>query len=131
MKQPAFSRRGFLGATALSAAALGLPSSARAAEVGTPAIVLPPQGKRVLLSCKLTMIAKESGGKKLSLTERLRMAADAGFDGVDLDEAGTITAEQAMVLIQALLASIKTHVNDRAALAAIQNEFVLLAGRND
>jgi hexulose-6-phosphate isomerase len=100
MKQPAFSRRGFLGATALSAAALGLPSSSRAAEMGTPAIVLPPQGKRVLLSCKLTMIAKENGGKKLSLTERLRMAADAGFDGVDLDEAGTITAEQARAAVQ-------------------------------
>ena len=41
------------------------------------------------------MIAKEVDGKKLSLTERLKMATDAGFDGVDFDEAGNFTAEQA------------------------------------
>ena len=59
------------------------------------AIVTPPAGKRVLLSCKLGMIAKEAGGKKLSLVERLRLAGDAGFDGVDFDEAGDYTPQQA------------------------------------
>jgi hexulose-6-phosphate isomerase len=41
------------------------------------------------------MIAKESAGRKLTVTERLRMAGDAGFDGVDFDEAGSFTAQQA------------------------------------
>jgi hypothetical protein len=43
----------------------------------------------------------------------------------------TITAEQAMVLVQALLASIRTHATERAALAAIQADFIQLTGRND
>jgi len=41
------------------------------------------------------MIAKEVEGKKLTIAERLRMAGDAGFDGVDFDEAGSFTPEQA------------------------------------
>ena len=57
--------------------------------------MLPPTGKRILLSCKLGMIAKESGGRTLSLAERLRLAGEAGFDGVDFDDAGGHTAEQA------------------------------------
>lgn len=40
------------------------------------------------------MIAREVDGRKLSIVERLRMAADAGFDGVDFDEAGGVTPEQ-------------------------------------
>ena len=43
----------------------------------------------------------------------------------------TITAEQAMILVQALLASIKEHVTDRAALAAIQTKFIQLTARDD
>ncbi|MFN3167748.1 MAG: sugar phosphate isomerase/epimerase family protein [Phycisphaeraceae bacterium] len=51
---------------------------------------------RYLLSCKLTMITKQGeGGKDLSLADRLRLASAAGFDGVDLDEAGGISPEQA------------------------------------
>ena len=41
------------------------------------------------------MIAKEAGGKPLSLVERLKLAAQAGFDGVDFDEAGGYTLQQA------------------------------------
>lgn len=41
------------------------------------------------------MIPKELDGKKLSIVERLRLAADAGFDGVDFDQAGEFTVEQA------------------------------------
>ncbi len=62
--------------------------------------VLPPSGKRILLACKLTMIAKEIEGKPLSLTEQLRLAADAGFDGVDLDDASKYTPEEARNAVQ-------------------------------
>jgi hexulose-6-phosphate isomerase len=41
------------------------------------------------------MIAREAGGKKLSLADRLSLAAEAGFDGVDLDEAAESAPEQA------------------------------------
>lgn len=99
-QQPAFSRRGFLSAAAVTAAGLALPQT-RGAEADAPSsIVLPPAGKRILLSCKLTMIAKESGGRKLSVTERLRMAGEAGFDGVDFDEAGSFSAEEARAAVQ-------------------------------
>ncbi len=89
-------RRSFLGLGAGAVAAgMSGAGSANAAQTGTPQIVTPPAGKRILLSCKLTMIAKEVEGKKLSIAERLRMAGDAGFDGVDFDEAGSFTPEQA------------------------------------
>lgn len=100
MKQQAFSRRGFLSAATVATAAtaaLSLPQT-RGADAAD-SIIRPPE-KPLLFSCKLTMIAKEAGGKKLSLTERLRMAADAGFDGVDLDEAATITEAQARAAVQ-------------------------------
>ncbi len=42
-----------------------------------------------------------------------------------------ITTEQAMVLIQALLASVKEHVSDRATLSAIQNKFISITGHDD
>ncbi len=89
-------RREFL---AVGAGALGVGLSttgtARTAEGGTSRIVTPPAGKQILLSCKLGMIAREVDGKKLSIAERLRLAGEAGFDGVDFDEAGNFTPEQA------------------------------------
>jgi len=66
-----------------------------AADAVAAPVVTPPTGKRILLSCKLGMIAKEVDGKKLSLAERLSLAGQAGFDGVDLDQAGECTPEQA------------------------------------
>ncbi len=70
--------------------------AAEAAPAAAPIpIVRPPAGKRLLIACKLTMIAQESEGRKLSLADRLKMAVDAGFDGVDFDQAGDFTAEQA------------------------------------
>ena len=96
------SRRHFLsaGTLGLSAGALGFAAvaSGRAGAVGlaeAAGFVSPPTGKRILLSCKLGMIAGEAGGKKLNIAERLRMAAEAGFDGVDFDEAGNFTPQQA------------------------------------
>jgi len=97
------SRRGFLAGTASLGAALAVPNSA-AAESSTTSpggLVLPPAGRRILLSCKLGMIAAESGGRKLTLAERLRLAAEAGFDGVDFDDAGSHTPEQARAAVQA------------------------------
>jgi hexulose-6-phosphate isomerase len=90
-------RRSFLGASAAVATAVAagsIPQQARAAE-GSGPIIEPPTGKQILLSCKLGMIAREADGKKLTLTERLKLAGEAGFDGVDFDEAGSFTVEQA------------------------------------
>ena len=61
--------------------------------------ILPSEGKRLLLSCKLTMITKESQGKKLTIVERLRLAKEAGFDGVDFDEAGRFTVDEARAAV--------------------------------
>lgn len=95
------SRRHFLatGAAALAAGAATTPTlrTAAAAAEASPnsPIIRPPTGKRLLLSCKLGMIADQIDGKKLTLTQRLKLAGDAGFDGVDFDQAGEFTPEQA------------------------------------
>jgi hexulose-6-phosphate isomerase len=91
-----FSRRIFLKCTAASATALAsLPLlAADASNPASAGVVLPPTGKKILLSCKLGMIAKEAEGRKLTIVERLKMASDAGFDGVDFDEAGNFTPQQ-------------------------------------
>jgi hexulose-6-phosphate isomerase len=96
-----FDRRSFvaLGVGAVAASVSGT-GTARAAEPGTARIVTPPEGKRILLSCKLGMLPKESGGKKLSVVERLRMASQAGFDGVDFDQAGEHTPQEARRAVQ-------------------------------
>lgn len=96
--QSAFNRRQFLSVSA-AAALLGLPQSSAADAASLPKIVTPPFGKRILLSCKLSMIAREVGGKKLSAADRLSMAAEAGFDGVDFDQAGEYTIEQARAAV--------------------------------
>lgn len=97
-----FNRRSFLvaGTSAIAAATFGRASHVYAAEGNSPRAVTPPQGKRILLSCKLGMIAREVDGKKLSVVDRLRLAAEAGFDGVDFDEAGKHTPEQARAAVQ-------------------------------
>jgi L-ribulose-5-phosphate 3-epimerase len=71
-----------------------------AANPTPPRIVSPPPGKRILLACKLGMIPKQLEGKKLSAAERLRLAGEAGFDGVDFDQAGEHTPEQARAAVQ-------------------------------
>jgi L-ribulose-5-phosphate 3-epimerase len=89
------SRRSLLTAGITAAAASVMPSAkVQAAETPAP-IIEPPVGKPILLSCKLGMIAKEADGKPLTLVQRLKLASQAGFDGVDFDEAGSFTAEQA------------------------------------
>ncbi len=90
-------RRRFLAAGAASMAgiaALKVHAAEQAAGEG-PSVVRPPEGRRILLACKLGMLPKELDGKELSLVERLRMAGEAGFDGVDFDQAGEWSPEQA------------------------------------
>ena len=90
-------RRSFLTASTLAAPSLAWVSShaqAQDASAAKSKIPMPRTSRPVLLSCKMGMIASESGGKKLSIADRLHMAAEAGFDGVDYDEAGSVTPEQ-------------------------------------
>jgi hexulose-6-phosphate isomerase len=46
------------------------------------------------------MLPRKSGDKALSLVDRLRMAGEAGFDGVDFDQAGEHTPEEARAAVQ-------------------------------
>lgn len=94
------SRRRFIQVGALSAAgglAMSRSGLADVPSAKTPdaPVVRPPMPRPILLSCKLTMITKEVDGKPLSLADRLSLAGEAGFDGVDLDEAGSITETEA------------------------------------
>jgi len=99
------SRRKLLAA---GAASLALPALARAtdsgvvsaAAAGAARIVSPPQGKGILLSVKLGMIANKLNGKPLTLAQRLSLAGEAGLDGVDFDQAGGHTAEAARAAVQ-------------------------------
>jgi hexulose-6-phosphate isomerase len=93
-------RRSFLAVGAATITAAATASTAVAQESKPAPIILPPAGKRILISCKLGMIAKKEGDKELSLVERLKLAAAAGFDGVDFDEAGNFSPEQARAAVQ-------------------------------
>lgn len=93
------SRREFFSLGAASVATGAIAASGAVANADEPAsqpkIVLPPDGQKILLSCKLSMIAKERDGKPLTIVQRLQAAKEAGFDGVDFDEAGSFSPEQA------------------------------------
>jgi L-ribulose-5-phosphate 3-epimerase len=92
-----WNRRRFMAAGALSMAGAATGgSTAAAGQAPDPApVVRPPEGKRILLSCKLGMIPREQNGQKLSLAQRLSLAGEAGLDGVDLDQAAECTPEEA------------------------------------
>lgn len=88
-------RRRFLTAVSLAVPTVAFAPSILAQAADQPApIPMPRSSRQVLLSCKMGMIAGEVGGKKLSIVDRLRMAAEAGFDGVDFDEAGGYSPQQ-------------------------------------
>lgn len=97
-----FNRRDFISAGLAAAALSGVSTTGRAQanDSSVARIVTPPSGKRILLSCKLSMISREVEGKKLSVVERLRLAAEAGFDGVDFDQAAEYTPAQARSAVQ-------------------------------
>ncbi|MGB0766944.1 MAG: sugar phosphate isomerase/epimerase family protein [Phycisphaeraceae bacterium] len=93
-------RRGvLLGGAAVSAAVLTGGAGATAETAEQPVLVHPPMNHRYLLSCKLGMIADKVGDRSLSLAERLAMAGEAGFDGVDLDQAAAYTPEAARAAV--------------------------------
>lgn len=95
-------RRAFLKSTFAAAAAASAVSSVSADEAKPAPIVLPKSSRGILLSCKLGMIAREGkGGKPLNIVERLQTAAEAGFDGVDFDEAGGFTPDQVREAVRA------------------------------
>ncbi len=101
--RPQLPRRSFLTAGAVAVAAGSANSlAANDQPQSDPApLVVPPTGKRILLSCKLGMIAKQGADNKpLTIAERLKLAGEAGFDGVDFDEAGSFTPEQARQAVQ-------------------------------
>ncbi len=87
-----FNRRSLFAVGAGVAASTAV---AGAAKAGENSIVTPPEGKKILLSCKLGMLPRELDGRKLSAADRLKLAAEAGFDGVDFDQAGQYTTQQA------------------------------------
>ncbi len=88
-------RREFLAAGAASAVAVVGGATIAPAAQSSAKIVSPPVGKRILLACKLGMLPAKLKGEAVPLVERLRMAGQAGFDGVDFDQAGQFTEEQA------------------------------------
>jgi L-ribulose-5-phosphate 3-epimerase len=100
MSTPGFNRRRFLVAGSLSAAGATFASTARAEAPAPSRLVTPPEGNRILLSCKLSMIASKDGERALTAVERLKMAAAAGFHGVDFDEAGKFTVDEARAAVQ-------------------------------
>lgn len=102
-KVPAtLTRRSFLAAGIATATLPRLTRTGKAQEnrAVDSRVVTPPSGKRILLSCKLSMIAREVNGKKLSAIERLSLAGQAGFDGVDFDQAADFTPAEARLAVQ-------------------------------
>lgn len=91
-------RRHFLKSTLTGTAVLA--AGAVPTNAAEPDATAKPKVRPILLSCKLGMIAKEAGGKKLSINERLLMAAEAGFDGVDFDEAGSFSPKTARAAVR-------------------------------
>ena len=97
---PTISRRRLLAAGAASLAAAPIATAQeKEPSAANKSIITPPEGKQILLSVKLGMITKKIGDKTLSLAERLSLAGEAGLDGVDLDEAGRFTAEEARAAV--------------------------------
>jgi L-ribulose-5-phosphate 3-epimerase len=97
--QNTFSRRGFFAGSVASLAA-SASFATRAAEPAPSSGIVRPPLRPILLSVKLSMIAREVQGKKLTAVERLRLAAEAGFDGVDFDQAGEYTPEEARAAVR-------------------------------
>ena len=94
-------RRGVLIGGAVASAAVFGGTNAIANDNATDrSMPLPPMNHRYLLSCKLGMITKKGpGGEALSLVQRLTLAKEAGFDGVDLDEAASFMPEEARTAV--------------------------------
>ncbi|MEZ5325190.1 MAG: sugar phosphate isomerase/epimerase family protein [Verrucomicrobiales bacterium] len=97
------SRRHFLSvgaATAVASAAIAQDEPQTATTEKKSGIVVPRSENRILLAPKLGMIPDKLDGRPLSLVDRLSMAGDAGFDGVDFDQAGAYTLEEAREAVE-------------------------------
>ncbi len=94
---PKLNRRHFIAASAATAGVVSAANQASASE----SLVRPRTNRNILLSCKLGMISDKQDGRELSLVERLKMADAAGFDGVDFDQAGKFTEQEARDAVQA------------------------------
>ena len=100
-------RRGFLSTSIATSAALVASAhqltsgNALAQEQAKPSLapLITPPEKRILLSCKLSMIKGDIDGKPITLAQRLGLAKQAGFDGVDFDEAGRFTVDEARAAV--------------------------------
>ena len=86
------------------------PATAESTAPAATGAVVPPEGRRILVSCKLSMIANEIDGHSLSATERLSLAGEAGFDGVDFDEAGNFSPTEVRDAVMAFKRSGKSVV---------------------
>jgi len=97
---PPLPRRHFLAAAPALAA---LATTAHGADEHAPAVapIVPRTDRRILLSCKLGMIPGEAAGAPLALVDRLVLAKEAGFDGVDLDQAALYTPAEARAAVAA------------------------------
>ena len=99
--QTNLNRRSFMTAAATMATVATVGGSAGRVHADNPVdedaspTIRPASNRKILLSCKLGMIAKKDGDRELTLVERLKMASSAGLDGVDFDEAGSFTEQQA------------------------------------
>ena len=113
-KEKSFSRRDILGLGAAAPLVVGTavvgPATAESTAPAATGAVVPPEGRRILVSCKLSMIANEIDGHSLSATERLSVAGEAGFDGVDFDEAGNFSPTEVRDAVMAFKRSGKSVV---------------------
>jgi len=89
-------RRRFISALPATAVAPFVASTvARAEAVPASAIVLPPNPEQgILFSCKSGMLQGNTP------VEKLRLAKEAGYDGVDYDQAASVTPEQLREAVQ-------------------------------
>jgi hexulose-6-phosphate isomerase len=112
--QPASSRRRFLLQTASTVVATGFASRGVAQEQAATNVeeAQPDQPGQILLSVKLGMInAKGPDEKPIPLVDRLSMAMDAGLDGVDFDQAGHHSLDEAAEAVRASGAFVHNAIN--------------------
>ena len=101
MNDTSLNRRRFLAAGSATVAGSLVAGAGTANAGASGSVVRPKADHRILLSCKLGMIPGVEDGKKTRpLADRLKIAAKAGFDGVDLDQAGLYTPEEAREAVQ-------------------------------
>lgn len=87
-------RRQFLTVMGATAAVATLPGASRPEPQDIPR---PPEGRSILLSCKLGMVRI----KGASLEQKFAAVKEAGFDGIDADQVGDLTPDQVRNAVRA------------------------------